>query len=454
MHIFNLITHRLRYQIGNRPSRVDEVDTIASVRVNWRVRVASCGWHSGVSCAVRAAKSHLRLDSHSKKRGFGTHIRADQVGTLAGDRSVARSHPDGAKESVRDASDHTIRRRIEPVRGFLIPPVAQILLRVFLFLAAIPLGPFAAVAFDDAPTYRLTNGQEVAPLEVFRECDVCPEMIVMPMGSFMMGAKPEDSRNPFDFFGANPSMKRREPGELNIIPHEHPRHLVEIDIPYAIGRNEVTHAEWMACVEVGACAHVPDHRVLKPNGYTELGPRHPVMNVSYLDMQEYLAWLNAMVGAEVYRLPTEVEWEYAARAGTDSRFAQGDELSPDQANFSGVGTERLRGTEMPGLTNRRMPVPVDELDAANAWGLRHMAGNVRERTRSCWTETHPGLATSSAYLALSRAQSECERVSKGGAYSGAMDFARPAARGSADEYYRSESAGFRVVRQMKIMGDE
>lgn len=326
--------------------------------------------------------------------------------------------------------------------------VARVVLGVALFLATHFLAPVAAVASDDAPSYRLNNGQAVAPLEVFRECDQCPEMIVLPMGSFVMGAKPEDSRNPFDFFGANPSLTRRAPGALNIIPHEQPRHRVEIDIPNAIGRNEVTHSEWMACVEAGACTHVPDHRVLTPNGYAELGPRHPVINVSYLDMQEYLAWLNAMVGADVYRLPTEVEWEYAARAGTDSRFAQGEELTPDQANFSGVGTERLRGTEMPGLTNRRMPVPVDELDAANAWGLRHMSGNVRERTRSCWTESHPGLDTSSAYLALSQAQSECERVSKGGAFSGAMDFARPAARGSSDEDYRSESAGFRVVREM------
>ena len=302
--------------------------------------------------------------------------------------------------------------------------------------------------------FALADGRMVAPLEMFQECPQCPEMIVMPMGSFMMGAKPEDSRNPFDFYGENPSRTRREPGEINIIPHEHPRHRVEIDIPYAIGRNEVTHAEWMACVDAGACTHVPDHRVPKPYGFTELGPRHPVMNVSYLDIQEYLTWLNAMVGADVYRLPTEAEWAYGARAGTNSRFAQGDDLRPDQANFSGVGTERLRGTEMPELMNRRMPVPVDELDASNAWGLRHMSGNVRERTRSCWTETHPGLATSSAYLALSLAQGECKRVSKGGSFASGMDSARPAARGRANETYRREKSGFRVVRQLTVTGEE
>lgn len=324
----------------------------------------------------------------------------------------------------------------------------RFILRFGLFWAVLLFAPVAAVAADDAPSYRLTNGQAVSPLETFRECEQCPEMIVLPMGSFVMGAKPEDSRNPFDFFGANPTLTRRAPGALNIIPQERPRHRVEIDIPFAIGRNEVTHSEWMACVEAGACTYVPDHRVLTPNGYTELGPRHPVINVSYLDMQEYLAWLNAMVGADVYRLPTEAEWEYAARAGTDSRFAQGDELSPDQANFSRAGTERLRGTAMPGLTNRRMPVTVDELDAANPWGARHMSGNVREQTQSCWSETLPGLAKSSAYLALSRAQSECERVSKGGSFAGAMDFARPAARGYGDETYHRHSLGFRIVREM------
>jgi formylglycine-generating enzyme required for sulfatase activity len=312
----------------------------------------------------------------------------------------------------------------------------------------VALGVGLATVARAESRYVVSDGREVAPLELFQECAQCPEMIVMPMGSFMMGARPEDSRNPFDYYRPDGKIGRRAPGELNIIPSEHPRHRVEIDIPYAMGRNEVTHEEWMACVEAGGCSHVPEHRVPTLSGDIELGPRHPVVNVSYRDAQEYVGWLNGVVGAEVYRLPTEAEWEYAARAGTETRFAQGDDLTPDQANFSRVGTERLRGHEMPELVNRRMPVTVDELDAANGWGLRHMSGNVDEQTRSCWTERHLGLPTSSAYLALSNEGGSCKRVGKGGSFAGAMDFARPAAHGRAPETYRRYGSGFRVVRQL------
>ena len=283
-------------------------------------------------------------------------------------------------------------------------------------------------------SYELADGRKVSPLERFRECDVCPEMIVMPPGAFMMGAIP---------------------GEINIIPFEHPRHRVEMDIPYAMARNELTHAEWMSCVADGGCTHTPDQRALTlEKGYVALGPDHPVIDVSYLDALEYVAWLNGRIGADVYRLPTEAEWEYAARSGTQTRFAQGDELTAGQANFSRKATEHLRQlpkrVQLPHLTDREMPVPVDELDAANAWGLRHMSGNVHELTMSCWTEEHLGLASDSAYLRLaqSQSQSNCRRVAKGGAFIFAMDGLRLAVRIRPLETSRKDYLGFRLVREM------
>lgn len=319
---------------------------------------------------------------------------------------------------------------------------------VFLFTS------MAALSADDAPAYRLVDGQVVTPLQIFQECDQCPEMIVMPMGAFMMGAKRGESRNPFDMFRENATLRRRTPDEENIIPAEHPRHRVEMDIPFAMGRNEITNAEWMVCVQDGGCAHVPDHSVFTKLsggtlGHAPLGPRHPAINISYLDVQEYVAWLNTKVGAEVYRLPTEAEWEYAARAGTQTRFAQGDDLTAEQANFSRRGTEKLRGMPMPDLMDHRLPVTVDMLDAANIWGLRHMSGNVRERTQSCWSKEHLGLQTDSAYLALAQSQGACMRVNKGGSFVAAMDYARPATRGRASDTYRRDNFGFRIVRQMK-----
>ena len=328
---------------------------------------------------------------------------------------------------------------------------------VFVFLAE--------ARADEAMAYRITGGRLVAPLEQFRECDVCPEMIVMPHGSFMMGAIPGESRNPFDFYApvdAKGFLPRvRGPDEINIIANEHPRHRVEMDIPYAIARNEITHAEWMACVEGGGCSHVPDHRVLTLNGYIPLGPDHPAINVSYLDALEYVAWLNKQVGAQVYRLPTEAEWEYAARAGTETPFAQGEELTADQANFSGEGTEYLlgRGQEprvsLPELVDRDMPVPVNELDAANAWGVRHMSGNVEELTQSCWSDEHLGLLRDSAYLANGDTQRSCRRVAKGGAFNTAMDDVRAARRFRPTEDFRDSNFGFRVVRELgKIKGKQ
>lgn len=288
------------------------------------------------------------------------------------------------------------------------------------------------------------------PLERFQECEQCPELIMMPSGSFMMGAIADESRNRFTFYGKNGTIGVRGPDEINIIPSEHPRHQVEMDIPYAIGRNEVTHAEWMACVEAGGCSHVPEHIVLTLYGVKKLGPKHPVINVSFLDALEYVAWLNSLVGADVYRLPTEAEWEYAARAGTQTRFAQGDELTADQANFSRKATEHLRGrgVSLPALRNRRVPVPVDELDAANAWGVRHMSGNVSELTASCWSDEHLGLPTDSAYLAQIGSRGSCERVvAKGGAFTTAMDGLRPARRVRPTQDKRRSSRGFRVVRE-------
>ena len=306
-------------------------------------------------------------------------------------------------------------------------------------------------ASEGAVSDELIDGRKVAPLERFRECDVCPEMIVMPPGAFMMGAIRGESRNPFDFYGKNASGRMRGPDEINIIPSEHPRHRVEMDIPYAMARNELTHAEWMACVEDGGCTHVPDHRDFDfHRGYVPLGPDHPVINVSYLDALEYVAWLNGRVGADLYRLPTEAEWEYAARAGTQTRFAQGDELTANQANFSRKATENLQKIEMPHLTQRRRPVPVQELNAANDWGQRHMSGNVLELTQSCWTDEHLGLASDSTYmrLAQSQSQSHCRRVAKGGAFNFAMDGLRPAARTPTAETYRRDHLGFRLVREL------
>lgn len=291
-------------------------------------------------------------------------------------------------------------------------------------------------------SYRIADGSEVAPLDSFQECDACPEMIVLPLGRFTMGAPLEQSAHLWSLW--NKPQEGVTPGW----PHEGPMHEVEIDIPIAMGRNEVTREEWMACVAEGGCSHTPDPRIVKfPSGYYVADdPRHPVFDVNYFDMLEYIAWLNRKLGVDAYRLPTEAEWAYAARAGTDTRFAQGDSLTTDQANIGLFYWEGERYVADP--DNRPMPVTVDELDAANAWGLRHMAGNLLERTMSCWSERLLGLPTSSAYLAEAQRHATCRRVGKGGRYGSTADYARPANRGRRPEDSPSRRAGFRILREM------
>lgn len=299
---------------------------------------------------------------------------------------------------------------------------------------------------DDGVSFRLTDGQFVAPLDGFQECEHCPEMIVMPLGSFMMGASEGESWTSIQDVEKKGPVAYEGPDGLYNLPHEGPQHEVLMDTPYAMGVNEVTHAEWMVCVRDGACQHDPDHRAVAPGrGQVELGPNHPAINISLNDIEEYAAWLNARIGMDVYRLPTEAEWEYAARAGTTTRFAQGDVLTTDQANFSGATTEHNRGRPFPHLLSRQLPVPVDELDAANPWGLRHMSGNVYEITLSCYTSRHLGLPTNSAYLAYS--QQSCERyAAKGGSFSMAMDTMRPSYRIRPTGDLRRSFIGFRLIR--------
>lgn len=288
----------------------------------------------------------------------------------------------------------------------------------------------------------LSGDLVVAPLDVFQECDVCPEMIVLPMGSFVMGAPLEQSEAVYLLWN------KPKPGEPIGMLSEGPEHEVIIDIPIAMGRNEVTREEWLACVAENGCSHMPDPKILKSGGgyYYVDDPRHPVFDVSYFDMLEYVAWLNHKVGAQVYRLPTEAEWEYAARAGTDTKFAQGDTLTTDQANIGEF--HRVDGRSKSDPNNRKTPVAVDELDAANGWGLRHIAGNLLELTLSCWSERHLGLPSSSEYLAEVSKIADCRRTIKGGAYQSSPEYARPANRGSGSETYRSRRTGFRIVREM------
>lgn len=285
------------------------------------------------------------------------------------------------------------------------------------------------------------------PLDSFRDCDSCPEMIELPMGSFLMGAPEDEFRR--NLVWHDGEFRAATPEIPFVKTDESPQFSVTVDIPIAMGRNEVTYDEWMACVNDGGChGYIPRDYIFVDNDtkYDVTGS-HPVLFVSYDDALSYTAWLNEKVGANVYRLPTEAEWEYAARAGTTTRFAQGDDLTSDQAAFSAGLTEMVLREDRPDLVTRRHPVRVEELDAANPWGLRHMSGNAMEMTLSCYIGSYPGWATTSLWLTESVGD-DCKRAVRGGDYDSMMDLLRAAWRASIDVTSRTKHRGFRVVREL------
>lgn len=286
------------------------------------------------------------------------------------------------------------------------------------------------------------NALNLADFEQFKECRVCPEMVVLPTGQFLMGAELSESAFVYSL------LYRVEDGVEPGFAHEGPVHEVVVDIPIAMGVNEVTYGEWQACVDGGGCPQIDDVSDLQPDGtyFIADDPRHPIIGVNYQETLQYVDWLNAVTGTEAYRLPTEAEWEYAARAGSDTTFPGGKVPTPETANIAVI--DIIDGRPVPAPSTRYHVVSVDDLDAENAWGLRHMAGNVRELTSSCFSERHLLLVSTSEYLAASIAVDSCDRVGKGGWLNASANYARPAFRGYVREQRRSSSTGFRVVREL------
>lgn len=246
--------------------------------------------------------------------------------------------------------------------------------------------------------------------EVFRDCPECPEMVVVPAGSFMMGSPEGEGEDA-----------------------EGPRHRVTIPKPFAVGRYEVTFDEWDACVSAGGCGGY------RPEDEGWGRGRRPVINVTWTDAQRYVQWLTRRTGHE-YNLLSEAAWEYAARAGTTTPFWTGETISTDQANYDGNWPYgRGRKGEF-----RRQTTPVDAF-RANLWGLHDMNGNVWEWVEDCWNQSYAGAPTDgSAWL-----KGDCSiRVVRGGSWSSFAGYLRSANRFRLGLDNRYDVYGFRVSRAL------
>ena len=246
---------------------------------------------------------------------------------------------------------------------------------------------------------------------LFRDCDVCPEMVVVPDGTFMMGS-PASEEGRYD--------------------DEGPLHVVRLR-SFAMGVREVTFDEWGACVRGGGCGgYRPDDE-----GWGR--GSHPVINVSWEDAQAYVWWLSERTGA-AYRLPSESEWEYAARGGTTTPFHTGATISTDQANYNG---DEVYGSGRRGRYRERT-TPAGTF-APNAFGLYDVHGNVMELVEDCLHDDYLGAPSDGT--AWERG-GDCLRVSRGGAWALNPVVARSAARYLTFVDSRSREVGFRVARTL------
>jgi formylglycine-generating enzyme required for sulfatase activity len=284
------------------------------------------------------------------------------------------------------------------------------------------------------------GGCAVAPPapDAFRDCADCPEMVVVPAGRFLMGSDPGEDR--------------WEGGR------EDPQHEVHIARSFALGRYEVTRAQFAQFVEetgyaANGCAvwngeswHVDAGLSWRDPGYSQT-PDDPVVCVAWLDAKAYLAWLSVRTG-RAYRLPSEAEWEYAARAGTTTARYWG-ERADDGCRYANIGDAALkRRFGFEGLVDcddgQVFTSPVGRY-RPNAFGLYDMLGNAWEWTEDCWNVGYAGAPADGSPWA----SGDCaDRVPRGASWNSHQRNVRSANRGNYRASLRFYHLGFRVARDL------
>jgi formylglycine-generating enzyme required for sulfatase activity/tRNA A-37 threonylcarbamoyl transferase component Bud32 len=352
---------------------------------------------------------------------------------LSGDDTVVvpDARPEQVPDPARDAVTVIEPRQGEPKRAGMMT-LAAILCGVAILGVGVTLvvqqnarepkrvdegtPPPAPVAPKTVPVETVappkTEAEARKPGSTFRDCPDCAEMVVIPSGSFTMGSPASEAE--------------RHEGES-------PLHRVSVPA-FALGKYDVTFAQWEACAANGGCnAYRPDDQ-----GWGR-GNR-PVINVSWDDARSYIAWLNRKVGsvtgngAGPYRLPSEAEWEYAARAGTATAWYWGDSIGTGNAVCHDCGSQ----------WDAKETAPVGSF-RPNAWGLYDTLGNVWQWTEDCYVESYVGAPSDGT----ARTTGDCKsRVVRGGSWGDNPRDLRSAVRGGVDTGFRVNEAGFRLARTL------
>ena len=315
------------------------------------------------------------------------------VMALSGFREIEDKYIEWVRRDMESGNRVRAGRFFEKVRG--LNPEREEVLELERLLEeaeeAAALAERARQAAEEAERERQV-GKE------FRDCAECPEMVVVPPGSFWMGSPSSESGRDDD---------------------EGPRHRVTISYSFAVGVYEVTRGEFSQFVSEtgystgdscftyeGGVWDDRSGRTWRSPGFSQ-SDREPVVCVSWEDAKEYVHWLSGRTG-QTYRLLSESEWEYVARAGTETEFHTGRRITTDQANFHGEYTYNGSSEGV----DRGETVSVGSFPGNN-FGLHDVHGNVWEWVEDCWNGSYDGAPTDgSAWTA-----GECnERVLRGGSW--------------------------------------
>ena len=270
----------------------------------------------------------------------------------------------------------------------------------------------------------------------FKDCADCPEMLIVPAGSFTMGSPADE-----------PERESLQAGT------ESPRHEVIIAKPFAVGRSAVTRAQFAKFVEAtgyktdGGCwTWAPGSEWKEDKSASWRSPgfdqddSHPVVCVNWNDAKAYVAWLANTTGKSC-RLLSEAEAEYVARAGTTTPFWWGSSIMPEQANYDGTSVYAGGGSkgEHPAKT-----VPAASFKP-NPWGLYQVHGNVWSWVEDCWHDAYDGAPVDGSAWKSGDCSS---RVLRGGSWFNSPRYLRAADRHRIALGVRVDDVGFRVARTL------